>query len=207
MENTHAAFDVTLNPHFKGLPPDTTEENVQARIRGVILMAFSNKFGALLVTTGNKSELAVGYCTLYGDMCGGMAVLSDVPKTMVWKLAQWINCADTSPLRRAYGRPVIPEQSITKPPSAELRPDQTDQDSLPPYELLDQIIERYVEQDQSPNQIIDEVSQAERDTVMRIIRLIDRNEYKRNQAAPGLKVTGRAFGFGRRIPIAKRCES
>ncbi len=197
IEAAHTAFDGMLSPHFEGRVADVTEENVQARIRGVILMAFSNKFGSLLVTTGNKSELAVGYCTLYGDMCGGMAVLSDVPKTMVWELARWINRSEQ----------IIPQSSITKPPSAELRPDQTDQDSLPPYELLDQIIERYVEQEQSAQQIIDSIAEADEQTVLHVLRLIDLNEYKRKQAAPGIKVTGRAFGFGRRMPIAQRCDS
>jgi len=190
-----------MTPHFEGRAADITEENMQARIRGVVLMALSNKFGALLVTTGNKSELAVGYCTLYGDMCGGLAVLSDVPKTMVWELARWINESPDSPL--GGGGPVIPESSITKPPSAELRPDQTDQDSLPPYDVLDPIVERYVEQQESVERIIDETG-IDAQVVRRIVKLIDRNEYKRKQAAPGLKITGRAFGFGRRMPIAHR---
>jgi NAD+ synthetase len=200
----HEAFEVALGPLFAGLEPGVAEENVQARVRGVILMALSNKFGSLLVTTGNKSELAVGYCTLYGDMAGGLAALSDVPKTMVWDLARWINDAPDSPLRQQFGKAVIPDSSITKPPSAELRPDQTDQDSLPPYDVLDQIIERYVEREQSARQIIAEMPQVGAETVQRIVRLIDLNEYKRKQAAPGLKVTGRAFGFGRRMPIAQR---
>ena len=203
----HDAFEALLAPHFEGRPPDVTEENVQARIRGVILMAFSNKFGSLLVTTGNKSELAVGYCTLYGDMAGGLAILSDVPKTMVWQLAKWINTAEASPLRQGHGRAVIPESSILKPPSAELRPDQTDQDSLPSYELLDQIIERYVEREQSARTIIEQMPDAPTDTVLRVAHLIDLNEYKRKQSAPGIKVTGRAFGFGRRMPIAQRYDS
>ncbi|MEE9212399.1 MAG: NAD+ synthase [Phycisphaeraceae bacterium] len=203
----HQAFEQMLLPLFEGREPDTTEENVQARIRGVIMMALSNKFGSLLVTTGNKSELAVGYCTLYGDMAGGLAVLSDVPKTMVWELARWINESSASPLRQQYAKPVIPENSITKPPSAELRPDQTDQDSLPPYEVLDQIVERYVEREQSADQIIAELGGVDAETVLRVVRLIDLNEYKRKQAAPGLKVTGRAFGFGRRMPIAQRYDS
>tara|TARA_Y100000588_G_scaffold389011_1_gene490664 strand:+ start:1961 stop:3835 length:1875 start_codon:yes stop_codon:yes gene_type:complete len=204
----HHAFEQVLAPHFDGLEPDATEENIQARIRGVILMAFSNKNGALLVTTGNKSELAVGYCTLYGDMCGGMAVLNDVPKTMVWELAQWINNSPLSPLRDEYGCSVIPPNSITKVPSAELRPGQSDQDSLPPYEVLDQIIEYYVEQEQSVQQIIDVLKQTvSQQTITRMVQLIDRNEYKRKQAAPGIKVTGRAFGFGRRMPIAQRYKN
>ena len=207
IEQAHAAFESLLAPHFAGRPPDVTEENVQARIRGVILMAFSNKFGSLLVTTGNKSELAVGYCTLYGDMCGGLAILSDVPKTMVWELARWINEDAASPLRQRHGGQVIPQRSITKPPSAELRPDQTDQDSLPPYDLLDQIVERYVEREQPADRIIAEVPALDPATVLRVVRLIDVNEYKRKQAAPGIKVTGRAFGFGRRMPIAQGFEN
>jgi NAD+ synthetase len=201
----HEAMERLLTPHFEGRPADTTEENLQARIRGQTLMALSNKFGALLVTTGNKSELAVGYCTLYGDMCGGLAVISDVPKTMVWDLARWINQAPASPLLRQYGRPVIPESSIVKVPSAELRPNQTDQDSLPPYPELDQIIERYVEREQAPAEVAAQ-TQIPLATVQRMCRLIDLNEYKRKQAAPGIKVTGRAFGFGRRMPIAQRYD-
>jgi NAD+ synthase (glutamine-hydrolysing) len=181
-----------VKPVFGGRPEDTTEENIQARLRGVILMALSNKFGSLLLTTGNKSELAVGYCTLYGDMCGGLAVISDVPKTMVYRLARWIN----------RDHEIIPSASITKPPSAELRPDQTDQDSLPPYETLDAILEQYVVQGQSPAEIA-RLGFA-RETVIQVIRLIDVNEYKRRQAAPGLKVTSKAFGVGRRFPIAQR---
>lgn len=189
----HEAYEAMLAPAFVGREPDITEENLQARVRGATLMAFSNKFGHLLLTTGNKSEVAVGYCTLYGDMCGGLAVISDVPKTTVWELARWIN--------RHHGREVIPVSSIEKVPSAELRPNQTDQDSLPPYDLLDAIIERYVEDEAGVHQIIDEGFDAA--TVKRVIRLIDRSEYKRRQAAPGLKVTSRAFGFGRRLPIAQ----
>ncbi|HEX3800652.1 MAG TPA: NAD+ synthase [Verrucomicrobiae bacterium] len=183
-----------LQPAFAGLREDTTEENIQARLRGVILMALSNKFGSLLLTTGNKSELAVGYCTLYGDMCGGLAVISDVPKTMVYRLARWIN----------REREIIPESSITKAPSAELRPNQTDQDSLPPYEALDAILDAYVVQGKSLSEIVS--SGADEATVKRIIRLIDFNEYKRRQAAPGLKVTSKAFGVGRRIPIAQKFQ-
>jgi NAD+ synthase (glutamine-hydrolysing) len=181
-----------LKEVFRGRDEDTTEENIQARLRGVTLMALSNKFGSLLLTTGNKSELAVGYCTLYGDMCGGLAVISDVPKTMVYRVARWIN----------RDREIIPEASITKPPSAELRPDQTDQDSLPPYEVLDAILDAYVVEMKSVRQII--ASGYEEATVKRVVRLIDFAEYKRRQAAPGLKVTTKAFGVGRRIPIAQR---
>ncbi len=202
IESAHKAFEALMRDHYEGRGPDVTEENVQARIRGVILMALSNKFGSLLVTTGNKSELAVGYCTLYGDMCGGLAVLSDVPKTLVWDLARWINDAPKSPLRRLGDGPVIPDGSITKPPSAELRPDQVDQDSLPPYEHLDEIVERYVEFAEPVASIVEKTG-IDIDVVQRVVTLIDRNEYKRQQAAPGLKVTGRAFGTGRRMPIAQ----
>ena len=177
---------------FAGRAEDTTEENMQARLRGVVLMAMSNKFGSLLLTTGNKSELAVGYCTLYGDMCGGLAVISDVPKTMVYRIANWIN----------REREIIPAASITKPPSAELRPDQKDQDSLPPYEILDAILEDYVVAGKSPAEII--ASGFDEATVRRVLRLIDLSEYKRRQAAPGLKVTSKAFGVGRRIPVAQK---
>ena len=177
---------------FAGLAEDTTEENIQARLRGVILMALSNKFGSLLLTTGNKSELAVGYCTLYGDMCGGLAVVNDLPKQWVYRLARWIN----------RHREIIPTASITKPPSAELRPNQTDQDSLPPYDVLDAILEAYVVEGRSADEIVragyDEAA------VKRVVRLIDLSEYKRRQAAPGLKVTSKAFGVGRRIPVAQR---
>ncbi|MBI3878405.1 MAG: NAD(+) synthase, partial [Verrucomicrobia bacterium] len=167
-------------------------ENIQARLRGVTLMALSNKFGSLLLTTGNKSELAVGYCTLYGDMCGGLAVISDVPKVMVYRLSKWIN----------REREIIPAASITKPPSAELRPNQTDQDSLPPYEVLDAILDEYVVKGRSATEIIAGGFKAE--TVQRVVKLIDFAEYKRRQAAPGLKVTSKAFGVGRRVPVAQK---
>ncbi len=204
--NPHQAFETLVQPYFQGMPPDATEENIQARCRGVILMAFSNKLGSLLVTTGNKSEMAVGYCTLYGDMAGGLAILSDVPKTMVYDLARWINEDEASPLRKSVGGPPIPEDTITKPPSAELREEQKDEDSLPPYHRLDAIIERYVEREQSAQRIIADTG-FDAEEVLRIVRLIDLNEYKRKQAAPGLKITGRAFGFGRRMPIAQRWRS
>ena len=177
---------------FEGLDEGTAEENMQARIRGNILMSMSNKFGSLLLTTGNKSELAVGYCTLYGDMCGGLAVISDLPKTKVYSLAKWINREGE----------IIPKSTITKPPSAELRPDQLDQDSLPPYDVLDSILEACVVLGQDAEAII--ASGHDEATVRRIIRLINVNEYKRRQAAPGIKVTSKAFGIGRRIPVAKR---
>jgi NAD+ synthase (glutamine-hydrolysing) len=190
----HEAYEATLADIFAGRAPDVTEENLQARVRGGLLMALSNKFNHLLLTTGNKSELAVGYCTLYGDMCGGLAVISDLPKTTVWEMSRWIN-------DRA-GRELIPARSITKVPSAELRPNQTDQDSLPPYEVLDAILFRYVEEEKSAAQII--ADGFDEPTVRRVIGLIDRSEYKRRQAALGLKVTSRAFGMGRRMPIAQR---
>ena len=155
-------------------------------------MAMSNKFGSLLLTTGNKSELAVGYCTIYGDMCGGLAVISDVPKTIVWNLCRWIN----------RDREIIPDNTISKPPSAELRPDQKDEDSLPPYAILDQILEAYVVDGKSRAEIVE--AGFESAVVNRIARLIDINEYKRRQAAPGLKVTSKAFGMGRRLPVAQR---
>jgi NAD+ synthase (glutamine-hydrolysing) len=183
-----------LKSAFAGRSEDTTEENIQARLRGVILMALSNKFGSLLLTTGNKSELAVGYCTLYGDMCGGLAVISDVPKTMVYRLARWIN-RDSE---------IIPASSITKAPSAELRPNQTDQDSLPPYDVLDAILDAYVVQGKTMSEIL--AAGFDEGAVKRILRLIDFNEYKRRQAAPGLKVTSKAFGVGRRIPIAQKYQ-
>jgi len=204
IETAHAAMEQTLEPHFKNTTPGIAEENVQARLRGLILMSFSNKFGKLLLTTGNKSEMAVGYCTLYGDMAGGLAVLSDVPKTLVYELARYMNTPDC-PLHQRCGGPPIPEDSITKPPSAELRLDQKDTDSLPPYEVLDEIIDRYVEREQSAGVIIEQTG-FDADMVMRFVRLIDRNEYKRKQTPPGLKVTGRAFGFGRRMPIAQRYD-
>ncbi|MCU0304678.1 MAG: NAD+ synthase [Thermoanaerobaculales bacterium] len=178
-----------LAPTFAGAAPDVTEENIQARIRGNILMALSNKLGRLVLTTGNKSELAVGYATLYGDMAGGLAVISDVPKTMVYRIARHLN-------RRGE---VIPQSTLDKPPSAELRPGQTDQDSLPPYDVLDRVVEGYVERCRSVEQLVAEG--LERATVERVVALIDRAEYKRRQAAPGIKLTAKAFGIGRRYPI------
>ncbi|MEM1211285.1 MAG: NAD+ synthase [Planctomycetota bacterium] len=204
IESAHAAYEALLPTVLGGQPKGLTEENLQARLRGVLMMSVSNDTGALLLTTGNKSELAVGYCTLYGDMCGGLAVLSDVPKTMVYDLARWINTPDC-PLYQRFNGPVIPPDSISKPPSAELRADQLDEDSLPPYDVLDQIVERYVEREQSADVIASETG-FDPDLVLQMVRLIDRNEYKRRQAAPGLKITGRAFGFGRRMPIAQRWD-
>jgi NAD+ synthase (glutamine-hydrolysing) len=183
-------FEESLAPVFAGRPQDETEENLQARIRGTILMALSNKFGHLVLGTGNKSELAAGYCTLYGDMVGGLAVISDVPKTMIYKLAAYIN----------RQKEIIPRNTIERPPSAELRPNQTDQDSLPEYDILDGILQLRVEEQMSVEEIV--ARGYERQTVERVIRLIHVNEYKRRQAATGLKVTTRAFGTGRRMPIA-----
>jgi len=188
-----AALD-TLEEPFAGCPSDVTEENVQARIRGMLLMALSNKFGWLLLTTGNKSELATGYATLYGDMAGGFAVIKDVPKTLVFALARWRNAKPPGP--------VIPESVLTKPPSAELRPDQKDSDSLPPYDVLDPILERYVEQDWSLAEFV--AAGYDEPLVRRIMRLVDHAEYKRRQAAPGVKITPRAFGKDRRLPITSR---
>jgi len=174
--------------------PGVAEENLQSRLRGVTLMALSNKWGALVLTTGNKSELAVGYCTLYGDMCGGLAVISDVPKTLVYSLSRVAN-------KRHHN--AIPENVFTKPPSAELRPDQKDSDSLPEYDVLDQILRGYIENNESPQQISDSLNLPV-SLVRDIVNKVDRNEYKRQQAAPGLKVTTKAFGIGRRFPIAQR---
>jgi NAD+ synthetase len=200
------AYRATLAPAFAGRPEDATEENLQARIRGNLLMALSNKYGALLLTTGNKSELSVGYCTLYGDMAGGLAVISDVPKTMVYELARHINAAGGAFTRAAAetapGREVIPIETIEKPPSAELRPHQTDQDSLPPYDLLDRILRDYVEEMMSPDEIAEKESLPLK-LVEEIALKVDRNEYKRQQSALGLKITSKAFGIGRRFPIAQ----
>ena len=197
IEQPHQAMETALAEAFKSAKPDVTEENIQARVRGNILMALSNKFGWLVLSTGNKSELACGYCTLYGDMAGGLAVISDVPKTLIYELARQINTdSDRSP---------IPGRVLVKPPSAELRPNQTDQDSLPPYDVLDAILDLYVRQERSRDEIVEAGFDAE--IVQKVIRLVDRNEYKRRQAAPGLKVTSRAFGVGRRMPIAQRYDS
>jgi len=185
-------YECSLADAFRGLPPDVTEENIQSRIRGNLLMALSNKYGSLLLTTGNKSEMSVGYCTLYGDMNGGLAVIADLPKMMVYRVSRWRN-------RRSLA---IPESTLTKPPSAELRPDQTDQDSLPPYELLDQILELHVEQSQSAEEII--AQGFDEPTVRRVLRLVRMAEFKRKQAAPVLKVTSRAFGTGWRMPIVRQ---
>jgi NAD+ synthase (glutamine-hydrolysing) len=185
------AFDTTLAEAFAGRTPDVTEENIQARARGNLLMALSNKFGALLLTTGNKSELAVGYCTLYGDMSGGLAVIADLPKTRVYRVSEWVN----------REREIIPRAILTKAPSAELRPNQTDQDSLPPYDELDAILERHVERYQSEAEIV--AAGFDQATVRRVLRLVRIAEFKRRQAAPGLRITERAFGTGWRMPVAR----
>jgi NAD+ synthase (glutamine-hydrolysing) len=190
----NAFLDMLAEP-FADCEPDVTEENLQARIRGNILMALSNKFGWMVLTTGNKSEMSVGYATLYGDMAGGFAVIKDVPKTLVYELARWRN--------EQGDAPVIPERCITRAPSAELRPDQKDTDSLPPYEVLDQILHAYVEEDQSPEEII-ETMDLPKALVLKVTRMIDHNEYKRRQAPPGVRVTSRAFGKDRRLPITQR---
>jgi len=191
----YEAYLTTLRPVFANQTEDVTEENIQARARGTLLMALSNKFGAIVLSTGNKSELGVGYCTLYGDMVGGLAVISDLPKTMVYRLSHYVNSR----------RPVIPQNTLEKPPSAELRPNQKDSDSLPPYEVLDAVLEDYVEDSHCAERIA-----AERgfdiEVVKRVIRLVDRAEYKRQQAAPGLKISPKAFGYGRRFPIAAKSE-
>ncbi|CAM2806423.1 NAD+ synthase [Rariglobus hedericola] len=193
--DTVAAAEASLIDVFAGRPRDVTEENIQARVRGVVMMALSNKFGALLLTTGNKSEVAVGYCTLYGDMCGGLAVISDVFKTQVYDLCRWIN----------RDREIIPVNTIEKPPSAELRPGQVDQDSLPPYDVLDAILKGYVEEGLSRRDL---VAQGFSEAVVNdIVRKVDLNEYKRKQMAPGLKITPLAFGVGRRIPIVQKYVS
>ena len=192
----YEAYRKTLEPVFAGTKQDVTEENLQSRARGMMLMALSNKFGAIVLSTGNKSELGVGYCTLYGDMVGGLAVISDVPKTLVYRLSEYVNSR----------RPVIPRATIEKPPSAELRPDQKDSDSLPPYDVLDAVLEDYVE-DMHPAEQIANDRGFDIETVRRVIRMVDRTEYKRQQAAPGLKISPKAFGYGRRFPIAAKSES
>ncbi len=194
IDEVFEAYRSTLRPLFEGRPEDVTEENIQARIRGNLLMAISNKFGSLVLATGNKSEYAVGYATLYGDMAGGFAPIKDVPKTLVYELCRWRNA-------EGPGEP-IPERVLTKPPSAELRPGQKDTDSLPPYEELDPIIEAYVEDDLGIDEVV--ARGHDRVTVERVIRMIDRTEYKRRQAAPGIKITPKAFGRDRRMPITNR---
>ncbi|MBI4495099.1 MAG: NAD(+) synthase, partial [Chloroflexi bacterium] len=186
-----------LAEQFRGTQPNVAEENIQARIRGTILMALSNKFGWLVLTTGNKSEMATGYATLYGDMAGGFAVIKDVPKTLVYEVARYRNTLGP--------RPPVPQSVLEKPPSAELRPDQRDQDSLPPYEVLDPILRAYVEEDRSYQEIV--ALGFDPATVQRVIRMVDLSEYKRRQAPPGVKITPRAFGRDRRLPITNRYRS
>ena len=195
------AFRTSLAQQFAGLAEDTTEENLQARIRGTLLMALSNKSGSIVLTTGNKSEMATGYCTLYGDMAGGFAVIKDVAKTLVYRLAEWKN---RQPVRRADGTvgAVIPERIITRPPSAELRPDQTDQDTLPTYAVLDAILARYMEDDQGIDDIV--AAGFSRADVERVTRLIKLSEYKRRQAPVGIRITHRAFGRDWRYPITSK---
>jgi NAD+ synthetase len=185
----------SLAPLFAGTSPDTTEENIQSRIRGVLMMALSNKFSALVLTTGNKSEMAVGYCTLYGDMVGALAVIGDLVKTRVYAVCRWLNRSGE----------VIPEAILTKPPSAELRPGQMDTDSLPPYEVLDPILEAYVERYETPERIA-QANGFPFELVQQVVRLVERSEYKRQQAAPVLKVTTKSFGMGRRFPIAVKVQ-
>jgi NAD+ synthase (glutamine-hydrolysing) len=195
IESAHLAFADMLEPYFRDTAPGTAEENVQSRIRGNIMMTISNKFGWIVLTTGNKSEMAMGYATLYGDMAGGFAVIKDVPKTLVYRLSEW---------RNRHGKPsgVIPEAIISKPPSAELRPDQRDDDTLPPYEKLDPIVKAYVEEDYSYQEMVE--MGFDPSAVRQVITSVDRNEYKRRQAPPGVKITPRAFGKDRRLPIVNR---
>jgi NAD+ synthase (glutamine-hydrolysing) len=188
-------FRATLRNIFAGRSEDVTEENIQSRIRGSLLMALSNKFGALVLSTGNKSEMGVGYCTLYGDMAGGLAVINDVPKTLVYRLSRYVN----------FRRPVIPLASLEKPPSAELRPGQVDSETLPPYEILDKILEDYVEEAHSAEEIARQHG-FDLELVKSAIRMVERNEYKRQQAAPGIKISPKAFGYGRRFPIAAKVD-
>jgi NAD+ synthase (glutamine-hydrolysing) len=194
IEHAFLAYLESLAGPFGDTEPDVTEENIQARIRGNFLMALSNKFGWMVLTTGNKSEMSVGYATLYGDMAGGFAAIKDVPKVLVYELARWRNAQGS--------QPVIPERVLTRAPSAELRPDQKDSDSLPPYEVLDPILQAYVEEDQSIEEIVgrgfDEA------LVRRVVHMVDRSEYKRRQAPPGVRITSRAFGRDRRLPITNR---
>ncbi len=195
INDIYESAQLTLAPVFAGMPPDVTEENIQSRARGLLLMSLSNKLGALVLSTGNKSELAVGYCTLYGDMVGGLAVISDVPKALVYRLSAYVNSR----------REVIPKATIEKPPSAELRPDQKDSDSLPPYDVLDAILEDYVEESLSAEQIAS-AHKFDLELVRRVIRMVERSEYKRQQSAPGIKISAKAFGYGRRFPIAAKSE-
>jgi NAD+ synthase (glutamine-hydrolysing) len=202
-------FAQSLNPLFAGTEPGLAEENIQARIRGNLLMAIANKFGRLLISTGNKSEVAVGYCTLYGDMSGGLAAIADVPKTRVYELCEWLNTPAAQVwVKQLKPNPkgeIIPTHILTKPPSAELKPGQLDQDSLPPYDVLDDILYRYIDEHQSQADIVAGGHDAA--IVHRVLGLVKRAEFKRQQAAPGLKITDRAFGTGWRMPIASQWEN
>jgi NAD+ synthase (glutamine-hydrolysing) len=197
IEEAMRSYDQALAGSFEGAEPGLAEENIQARIRGNLIMALSNKFGWLVLTTGNKSELSVGYATLYGDMAGGFAVIKDVFKLLVYRLVRWRN--------EQAGRDLVPAAVIERPPSAELRPDQLDQDALPPYELLDRILEAYVERDEGVDEMV--VQDLPEDTVREVIRLVDRAEYKRRQAPPGIRISTKAFGRDRRLPITNRFGS
>jgi NAD+ synthase (glutamine-hydrolysing) len=197
INNIFETYLDTLKPEFKDMPTNTTEENLQARIRGNILMAFSNKFGWLVLTTGNKSEMSVGYATLYGDMAGGFAVIKDVPKTLVYKICKWKN--------QKEGRSIIPERVLWKEPSAELKPDQKDTDTLPPYEVLDPILKAYIEEDRSFDEIVNLGCKEE--CARKVIKMVDTSEYKRRQSPPGIKITPRAFGRDRRFPITNKYRS
>jgi NAD+ synthase (glutamine-hydrolysing) len=194
IETAYSAMLSTLEGAFQGTPPGVAEENLQARLRGNILMALSNKFGWLVLTTGNKSELATGYATLYGDMAGGFAVVKDVPKTLLYELARYRN--------GLAAEPVIPAAILEKPPSAELRPDQLDTDTLPPYEVLDPILQSYIEEDKGLEEML--AMGFDESLIRRVMHMVDRNEYKRRQAPPGVKITPRAFGRDRRLPISNR---
>jgi NAD+ synthase (glutamine-hydrolysing) len=192
IEQTYNMYLTILEPHFAGTPRNITEENLQARIRGNILMAFSNKFNWLVLATGNKSEMSTGYATLYGDMAGGLAVIKDVPKMLVYKLAQYRNSLSK----------VIPEAVFSRAPTAELRPNQKDSDTLPPYEVLDPILKAYVEENKEPGKI-----SGDRETIAKVLRMVDGSEYKRRQSPPGIKITPRAFGRDRRMPITNRYKN
>ncbi len=206
IEGPFGAFEAALGPVFEGCETDVTEENLQARVRGTLLMALSNKLGRIVLATGNKSELSVGYSTLYGDMVGGFAPIKDVFKTRVYDLARWRNAhsrrGDDTAVGRGPSGPLVPESTLEKAPSAELRPDQTDQDTLPPYDVLDAILERYIERDASQESIVADGFEAE--TVARVCRMVDASEYKRRQGPMGIRVTPRAFGKDRRMPVTNR---
>jgi NAD+ synthase (glutamine-hydrolysing) len=197
IDDAFNAYKAALSETFKDVQPDVTEENIQARIRGNLLMALSNKFGWIVLATGNKSEMSVGYATLYGDMAGGFAILKDVPKTMVYRIAEWKN--------KQAGRSIIPDRVLWKEPSAELKPDQRDADSIPPYDKLDPILKAYIEEDRSFDEIVS--LGCEPECVKKVIDMVDKSEYKRRQSPPGIKITQRAFGRDRRFPITNKYRS